>query len=66
MRCCIRVEEHLKSVRTRLLALEGQVGHPYADMPCTTLWKGVQLVDDCLRVLTVHVQGTLNTNVQQA
>ena len=49
-----------------MLALEGHVGHPHTDMPCTTLWKGVQLVDDRLRVLKVHVQGTLNTNIQQA
>ena len=46
--------------------LEGHVGHPPADMPCATLWKGAQLLDHCLIVLAAYVQGTVNTNVQQA
>ena len=60
------VEEHFKSDRTRLLDLDGHVGHPPPDMHCITLWKRAQLVDNRLRVLMAYVQGTLNTNVEQA
>ena len=42
------------------------MGRPPADIPCATLWKGVQSVDDHLRVLTAYVWGTTNTNIQQA
>ena len=60
----VQLEEHFKSAGTRLLGLKGHVGHPPAKMPCSTLWKGAQLVDDHLEFLTEYVQGTLYDDVQ--
>ena len=63
----VRVEEHFKRARIRLLDLEDHAGHPPTEMPCFTLWKGVQSDDNHNhpRSLMEYVQGALYNNVQQ-
>ena len=49
---------------THLLDLEGHVGRPPEDMPCSLLWVGAQAVDTCLKSLTTYVRGVIYDEIQ--